>query len=172
MGSELTSGFDCRVCGLHHRVLPLSYSYKLPMAAGAVQPDEVDARVVITPDQCVIDERFYYLRGRFAVPVHGLGEPFIWGVWARVTAVDFFKTQQMWTDPARVEAPLFHALLNNELPVYGDTLNLPVRVQTMAVGRRPHLFVADPEHPLAVEMRDGMSMQRVVELAERLLHAA
>jgi hypothetical protein len=78
MGAELSTGFDCRVCGLHHAVLPLSFSVTFPLAAGAVPKDEVDERVVITADLCVIDDEYYYVRGRFAIPIHELpGEPFI-----------------------------------------------------------------------------------------------
>ena len=82
MGSELQTGFDCSVCGEHHDVLPLSYSVKAPLAVTAIPLDEFEKRVVITPDQCVIDGRDFYLRGRILVPIIGLGEPFVWGVWA------------------------------------------------------------------------------------------
>ena len=109
------------------------------------------------------------MRGRFAVPVHGLQEPFIWGVWARMQGKDFFRTNQLWNSPARVEEPPYEGLLNSALPLYGDTANLPVRVQTMPVGRRPHFFPADAAHPIAVEQRDGMRMGRVIEIAERML---
>jgi hypothetical protein len=172
MPSAFPGGFDCRVCGRHHDVLPLSYSVNAPLAASAVPVAEIDRRIVMTKDQCVIDERFHYLRGRFALPVHGLAEPFIWGVWARIRGKDFFRTHQLWNDPARVDEPMYEGLLNNELPVYGDTRNLAVRIQTMAVGRRPHFFVADPQHPLAVDIRDGITRERIVGFAEKLLHPA
>lgn len=41
--------------------------------------NELEERVLITVDQCVIDGRDYYLRGRIPVPIHGSEEPFIWG---------------------------------------------------------------------------------------------
>ncbi len=169
MGAELHTGFDCSVCGQHHAVLPLSYSVKVPLAALAVPRAEWGRRVVLSPDLCVIDERFHYVRGRFAVPVHGLDEPFIWGVWAWLRPQDFYRTNQLWTDPARVGEPPYAALLNSEVPLYGDTARMPVQVQTMPVGRRPHFFPADATHPLAVEQREGMSMARVVQIAEQML---
>lgn len=170
MGTELHTGFDCSVCGLHHAVLPLSYSIKVPLAALAVPRDEWEQRVVLSPDLCVIDERFHYVRGRFAVPVHGLDEPFIWGVWAWLRPRDFYRTNQMWSDPARVDEPPYAALLNSELTLYGDMVNLPVQVHIMAVGKRPHFFPADASHPLAVEQRDGISMERVIAIAEHFSH--
>jgi hypothetical protein len=171
MSAELLTGFDCRVCGLHHDVLPLSYSVKYPLASGAVPAAELESRVVLTADLCVIDERFHYVRGRFAIPIHGLDEPFIWGCWSRISAADFFRTHQLWKDPARESEPPYHGLLNSELPLYGDTRELPVQVQTMPVGRRPHFTPADPRHPLAVEQRQGMTMERVIQIAEQMLHS-
>lgn len=172
VGSELQTGFDCRVCGRHHAVLPLSYSVKAPLAALAVPRAEWDRRVVISVDQCVIDDRFHYVRGRFAIPVQGLAEPFIWGVWARLRPQDFFRTNRLWNDPNRTTEPHYPGLLNSDLPLYGNAVDLPVRVQTMPVGRRPHFFPADAEHPIALEQREGMSMERVIEIAETMLCGA
>jgi hypothetical protein len=69
-----------------------------------------------------------------------------------------------------VNEPAFEGLLNSDLPLYGDTRNLLVKVVAMPVGRRPHFFPADEDHPLAREIRDGISMARVVAIAERMLH--
>ncbi len=172
MRAELYTGFDCRVCGRHHPVLPLSHSVKAPLAALAVPRDEWERRVVISPDQCVIDERFYYLRGRFAIPVHGLDDPFIWGVWARLRGEDFFRMNKLWSDPLRTAEPDYPGLLNSELPLYGNTVDLRVHVRTMPVGRRPHFFPVDATHPLAVEQNLGMSMERVVEIGGTMLCGA
>ncbi len=103
-----------------------------------IPEEELAQRVVMTADQCVIDNRFYYVRERFAIPIHGLDEPFIWGCRARLASADFFRTNQLWNDPARIQEPPYEALLNSALPLYGNTRNLPVRVQTIPVGRRPH----------------------------------
>ena len=73
MGSELATGFDCEVCGKHHEVLPLSYSVKAPAAMLAVSDTEWNERVMMTPDQCVIDNRSFFLRGRIAVPIGRAG---------------------------------------------------------------------------------------------------
>ena len=170
MGVELACGFDCEVCGRHHEVLPLSYSVKAPLAAGRVPGEEWDARVMMTPDQCVIDGRNFFLRGRIPIPVIGLEEPFIWGVWVEVGPKDFLRTTEMWVVAGREAEAAFRGWLDTQIPIFGDTVNLEVRVETQVVGRRPHFFVVDGEHPLAVQQRDGISMQRVVEIAEMVLH--
>jgi hypothetical protein len=169
MGNELMSGFVCGVCGERHE-LPLSYSGKAPMAAGKIPVDELEQRIVITPDQCVIDDKDFYLRGRILVPVIGVEEPFVWGVWAEVSPINFVRTNELWTVEGREAEAAFPGWLNTQMPVFGDTYNLEVSVQTQPVGKRPQFTVVDEEHPLAIEQRDGISMRRVEEIAERMLH--
>jgi hypothetical protein len=170
MGSELKSGFDCDVCGKHHDVLPLSYSVKAPRAASLIPADELEKRVVLTRDQCVIDGRVFYLRGRVVVPMLDYAEPFIWGVWAEVSPKNFIRTMDLWKWEGREGEPAFPGWLDSEIALFGNTINLEVAVQTQKVGWRPHFSVVDLEHPLAVEQRGGMTLLRAKEIAEQMLH--
>jgi hypothetical protein len=169
MSIESETGFGCSVCGEHH-VLSLSYSVKAPLAVGAIPVEELDQRVVITADQCVIDGKDFYLRGRILVPVIGLEEPFVWGIWAEVSPKNFVRTNELWAFEGREKEPPFPGWLNSQLPVFGDTYNLEVSVQTQPVGQRPHFTIVDQDHPLAEEQRDGITMERVEEIAVRMLH--
>lgn len=169
MAEESLGTFVCEVCGEQHP-LSLSYSSVYPSAAGDVPKEEVEQRVVMTRDQCVIDNERFYLRGRFAVPVHGIDEPFIWGVWVEVSPKNFVRTQELWNTEGRETEPLFPGYLNNEIPVFGETLNMKVHVQTRPVGERPRFFPQDPRHPLALEQRDGISTERVRKIAVGMWH--
>lgn len=151
-------------------VLSMSYSIKAPAAAIAVPAAETADRVVMNAEQCVIDGREFYLRGRVPVPVHGLDEPFIWGVWAELSPKTFLRVHELWNTEGREAEPPFRAYLNSQLAVYGDTLNLELEVRTQPVGRRPHYFVVDAEHPLAVEQREGISLERLQEIAVAMAH--
>src|ERR1700761_9636671 len=169
MSDEVQRGFVCEVCGERHE-LPLSYSVKAPMAAAGIPMAEIEQRVAFTPDQCVIDSKDFYLRGRILVPVIGLEEPFVWGVWAEVSPMNFVRTNELWTVEGRENEAAFPGWLNTQLPLFGDTYNLEVMVQTQVVGRRPQFTVADEGHPLAVEQRDGITLARVQDIAEMMLH--
>jgi hypothetical protein len=167
--SEAPQDFLCSICNEHHP-LSTSYSIKVPTATLAIPKDKIDSRVVITPDQCVIDNRDFYIRGRIPIPIHGLEEPFIWGVWAEVSPKNFLRTNELWNTPGREDEPPFPAYLNSEIPIFGPTINLELDVQTQPVGRRPHFFIKDPNHPLAREQREGISLERLQEIAEQILH--
>lgn len=170
MGTELTCGFACTICGKHHDVLPLSYSIKAPKAALEIPGDQLEQRVLLTPDQCVVDGKAFYLRGRIPVPVVGLDEPFIWGVWAEVSPKDFIRTIELWKVEGRETQQPFPGWLDTDMPIFGNTLNLEVDVWTQPVGRRPHFLLIDEEHPLAIEQKNGISMQRAEQIAEQMLH--
>jgi hypothetical protein len=169
MEAAATTGFLCRVCGRRH-VLPLSYSVKAPHAATLIPPEQIESRIVMTAEQCVIDGRDFYLRGRIPVPIHGIEQPFIWGVWAEISPKTFLRAQQLWKTPGREAEPPFPGWLNSEILPYGDTLNLELSIRTQPVGRRPHFFVTDADHPLAIEQREGITLERIERLAEAILH--
>ena len=170
--AELFTGFDCRVCGEHHATLPLSFSVKAPMAAGRIPPEEVERRVVLNADQCVIDGTSFFLRGRVVVPIVGLAEPFIWGVWAEVGPKDFIRTQELWKVQGREAEPAYRGWIDTELSLFDATINLEVRVRTQVVGRRPHFEIVSETHALGREQRTGITLERVQQIAELLLHPA
>ncbi len=166
---EASNNFVCRICGERH-ILSLSYSVKAPVAAASVPPNNQQQRVVITAEQCVIDGKDFYLRGRIPIPIHGFEQPFIGGVWAEISPKNFLRTVELWNTSGRETQPAFPGFLNSEIPLYGNTIDLEVDVHTQVVGRRPHFLISNPDHPLAIEQRDGISLSRVEEIAEMVLH--
>src|SRR5579862_9023981 len=166
----MNEGFKCGICGKWHDKLPMSYSVKVPSAVPAIDDSELESRVVFTLDQCVIDKRAFYVRGRIPVPVLGRREPFIWGVWAQVGEPDFLRAHAVWKKEGREKEPPFCGWLNTPIPLYPNTLNLELRIITQVVGRRPHFEIVDSAHPLGIEQRKGISMERVREIAEAFIH--
>jgi hypothetical protein len=125
----------------------------------------LEERVVLTRDQCVIDGKAFFLRGRIVVPVLGLEEPFIWGVWAEISPRNFIRAHELWNRQGRELDPPFPGWLDTDLTSFGSTVNLEVNVRTQIVGRRPHFEVVSEEHLLGREQRDGISIARVQEIA-------
>lgn len=170
MGGEVFGGFTCTVCGERHDNLPLKYSVKAPQAVTAIPPEELEQRVVITADQCVIDGRDFYLRGRILVPVHGLDAPFVWGVWAEISPRNFIRANDLWHVQGREQEPPFSGWLNNDLFLFGNTINLELDVHTQPVGERPLFTIHNPDHPLTIQQSDGITLERVQDIAEMILH--
>jgi hypothetical protein len=168
---ELKTGFDCRVCGQRHSTLPLSFSYWAPLAVAAIPPGQINKRVVITPEQCVIDDLHFYLRGRMLVPIHGCEESFVWGVWAQVSTKNFYGAYKHWSTPGREHDPTFKGRLANDLSIFGNPAGIPLEVHTQAVGRRPHFVVSSTSYPIGRDQRMGITLDRAEEIAATLLHS-
>lgn len=169
-GGEVFGGFTCSVCGERHDVLPLKYSIKAPQAVLAIPPDQLQDRVVLTADQCVIDGQQFYLRGRILIPVRGLDAPFVWGVWAEISPKAFLRTNDLWSTQGREQEPPCTGWLNNDLFLFGNTINLQLDVHTQPVGERPLFIISDPSHPLAIQQSTGIAIETVQDIAEMIMH--
>jgi hypothetical protein len=77
----------------------------------------------------------------------------------------------LWTTPGREGEPPSFGWLSTELPLYQtSTLELKTHVHMQRVGQRPLVEVEPTDHPLDVEQRTGITLARVQEIAEALLH--
>ncbi len=165
-----TVGFECRACGQHHAGLPFSYGTLAP----AYWRDELaaDGRTSLTEEQCTIDGGHFYVRARIVVPVRGPVTEFEWGVWVSLSESNFERMTRLWTTTGREREEPYFGWLSTEIPIYHPTtLNLATRVHTEPVGQRPTLELEPTDHPLAVEQRAGITLDRVQQIAELIMHA-
>ena len=161
----------CATCGKSHSDAPLSFAAEFPDVYANLKSDDRDLRTVIGTDQCIVDERWLFVRGCLEIPVLGLREPFLWGLWASVRPDVFDEISDCWTQEGRekTHGP-FKGRLANSLSVYPETLNLKVEIRMQPVGTRPLFLVEEAEHQLAIEQRLGITRTRAMDLASFLLH--
>ena len=168
MAESLT--FSCGTCGEVHEGLP-DYGYDTPIYYCGIPEAERAARCQINSDICVIDNEHFFVRAVLLVPILGTEESFGWGLWVSLAEADFRRTLELWDAEDVIGEGPFYGLLSNRLPFYPDTLELAVRVHLQNGGQRPRLELEPSDHPLACEQRDGLSWDRTIELAERLMHS-
>ena len=164
------NGFHCSRCGEFHPDTPLAYGSPAPALYFRIPEDERDRRVELTADVCVIDDQFFFVLGNLESPITDTGGVFCWGVWVSLSRENFARTIKLWDSESRVDEPPYFGWLCTSLQPYPSTLSLKTHVHTRAVGRRPFVEVEPTEHPLAVEQRSGLTMERVREIAEIVLH--
>jgi hypothetical protein len=164
-------GFFCTNCRQFHAGLPLSYAADSPDSYAFLKEPERAQRAVLGSDQCIIDEEAYFLRGLIEIPIIGFEDKFLWGVWARVWKKDFDEISDHWETQGR-ESRIgpYNARLNNALSEYPNTFNLKCTIRIQPVGSRPLFFIDEPDHPLAREQREGISLERIQQIASHLMH--
>jgi hypothetical protein len=159
----------CRCCGERHEGLPYSYGAEAP----AYWQDDLadDERSVLDNEVCIIRAEHFFVRCRLIIPVLDAATEFDWGVWVSLSQANFDRSLQLWGTPGREQEPPYFGWLSTELPAYpAATLNLKTNVHTQPVGARPLVELEPTDHPLAVEQRTGITVARVQEIAEQLLH--
>ncbi len=75
-----------------------------------------------------------------------------------------------WEQPGRESEPPYFGWLSSVVPGYPKTLSLNTMVHTRPVGARPLIELEPTDHPLAVEQRDGISWDRIQQIAELARH--
>jgi hypothetical protein len=163
--------YRCATCSESHSGLPMSFAANFPDMYANMKEDERDAHTTIGFDQCIIDQKWFFIRGCLEIPIVGHNEPFLWGVWASVRQEVFDEISDCWEQQGResLHGP-FKGRLDNSLKVYPETLNLKVNILLQSVGTRPLFIVEEAEHPLAIEQKFGITLEAAMELASLLLH--
>lgn len=153
--------FPCAVCGETHGALPdLGFPY--PDYALSIPEEEWPERVTATPDRCVVDEAYYFVRGVIFIPVEGDPEGWGIGAWVSLKRENYEHYLAHNDDP---DIGPFFGWLANEIACYEATTNpLKTRVHFRGNNLRPSIELEPTDHALAVDQRNGISVQRAWEL--------
>jgi len=160
--------FKCSKCDEWHEGLP-DMGFDRPSIAGEILDEDAAGRLFLNSDFCVVDDTHFFIRCILNVPIKTTGEYFGWGVWSTLSEENFMRYQEHYTEDMSGWAPMF-GYLSNRLPEYPDTLNLKLSVQTRAKGDRPMVTLEPTDHPLAVDQREGMSLEKALKIADPFLH--
>lgn len=161
--------FECSTCGQVHEGLPaLGFEYPEPYF-GIPEAERAD-RAVVTSDTCVLGDRDFMVRAQLEIPIAGADEPLAWALWVSLSAENFARYQEMYEAEGREANGPWFAWLCSRVPFYPDTLLLKTNVHLQPVPMRPLIELEPTDHPLAVDQREGISMDRAREIVESVLH--
>ena len=160
--------FKCTCCGEWHEGMP-GFSADAPLYFYSIPADQRDDRCLLDADTCIVDHAHYFARGCLEIPVHGETEPFVWGVWVSLSKSNFEIFRTSLDLATRAHLGPFFGWLSAELALYPSTENLKTRLH-LRDGIRPAIELEPTDHPLAVEQRNGMSVDRVAEIYAHYEH--
>ncbi len=160
----------CASCGESHSGVPTGYSYDAPWTWYTVPEEERERRCSLSADYCVIDDSDFFVRGCLEIPIVGRDEPFIWGVWVSLSKTNFEREKSLADSPERIKEAPYFGWLSSRIEIYPDTAALKTNVHTRVVGVRPFVELQQTEHPLSQEQQNGLSRERLVQIAELVQH--
>ena len=161
--------FKCHTCGEIHEGSP-SFAYDAPWHYAGLTDEQLE-RAWLTEDLCEIAhdqgvDRF--IRTVLEIPIHGVEEPFVWGVWVSLSEQSYRRYLETRDDADPKES--WFGWFCNRLPYYPDTINLKVRVRPRSGGNRPYLELERSGHPLAEHQIAGLNVRLAQEIAEHAAH--
>ena len=158
--------YRCSKCGEVHEGLPdLGFDYPDPYLE--IPEDERPARATYSPDRCTVrddDGLHYFLRGVIFIPVIGQTEPFGIGAWVSQSEENFERYAK-----GVPMSPTFGWLVNRIAHYQPTTFLLKTRAHFAEGGLRPTIELEPTDHPLAVDQRSGISLERAWELVHRYM---
>ena len=157
--------YTCSCCGRTHEGLP-DVAFDRPVYAHDVPEGERAERVHLTDDLCVLDGEDHFIRGVIEIPIPGHPETLGIGVWVSQKSENY-RVYVEHFDSAEI-GPFF-GWLSNEIEPYAPTLNLKTMAHFRAGGLRPSILLEPTEHPLAVDQREGISLDRAWEIVHAYL---
>jgi hypothetical protein len=161
--------YQCSVCGETHEGLPDIGTDK-PDLWWDIPEEERDKRVELTDDTCVIDGEHFFIRGVIHIPVHGQAEDFGFGVWVSQKKENFYTYLENF-DSDEI-GPFFGWLCTNLACYEPGTLSLKTMAHFQGGKRRPRIELEPTDHPLAIDQRDGISLERAWEIVHFYLDSA
>jgi hypothetical protein len=149
----------------------MSFAAEFPDQYANMGREDRDARAVISSDQCIIDQEWFFIRGCLEIPIVGSGDIFLWGLWTSVREEVFDALSECWELKGREQSRgPFKGRLANSLSVYPPTLNLKLQILIRPVGERPLFVVEETDHALAIEQSTGITHDKASAMAALLLH--
>lgn len=168
MGAVLA--WKCGICGALESEAPLCFGADAPWRE-MVPEDEFEQRVDLTPDQCVVDEEAFFIRGRLEIPVQGQSESLAFSVWSSLSERSFLHMCERWERADKADDPPYFGWLSSDILAYPETVNLKLSVQSRRPGLVPLFTLQPTDHPLSVDQRAGITEARWHHIAHFLLHA-
>jgi hypothetical protein len=153
--------YRCGTCGKRHDGLPDVGSDR-PLPWYEIPKDERESRAVATPDTCIIDNEHFFIRGVVEIPLVGKPDRFGFGVWVSQKRENFERYRN---EPESTEIRPSFGWLCTRIAFYSrDTYLLKTKAHFRAGGLRPAIELEPTDHPLAVDQREGITLDKAWDI--------
>jgi hypothetical protein len=165
--------FKCSCCGDIHEGSP-SMGFRMPDHYASLSEEQRAKLGKFSDDLCTIthkDGTDYFVRGVLEVPIHGVEEPFVWGVWVSLSEKSFKRYVETFDEP--VDGDAFFGWVCNAISAYPFGESRPADVVVQLGGQRPKIILHSDNiaiDPLVVDQVHGISIARAQEIAEQAIH--
>lgn len=165
--------FKCTCCDQVHEGSP-SIGFKAPDHYAGLTEEQKRSWGKLSTDLCEIADgegTDYFIRAVLEVPIVGVDDPFLWGVWVSLSEKSYRRYVETYDSPQVGEG--FFGWVCNNIPSYPYPSARPADVIVQGGNQRPKVFLhqADREDdPLVIDQVHGISIEKAQRLAEHVMH--
>lgn len=160
----------CGCCGNRFEGSP-SYAYAMPDYYYQMSETERAQRGKIDENICRItsdNQSDYFIRVCLEVPIIGMTDPFLWGVWVSISQANLKRYLDTWENTD--ESDTYFGWLSNEISSYPSSLNLKAIAHPRRNNKRPWLELEPCEHPLYRDWKNGLTLEQAQALVVHNMH--
>jgi hypothetical protein len=161
--------FTCKCCGKAYDELPLCFGTDYPYFYFSIPLDEIDSRVELTESLCVIDEKYFFHRGRITIPIIDYHEDLIFNVWTTISEDNFGLRNDIWNDANRTKHGPYFGWLQTLVPTYEGTLNIKTMAYENEAGLIPSIKIIEDLHPLKTDQDTGITFELAVAKVQSIM---
>jgi|SRR5215475_4126123 len=123
------------------------------------------SRSILSEDFCVIKDEHYFVRCVLEIPILGVDdERFGFGVWSTLSRQNFIVYMDTFDSGDQGKLGPWFGWFSNRLRGYPDTANLTCQVHPRDGRQRPSIELEPTGHPLAIEQRNGITFDRLLDI--------
>jgi hypothetical protein len=161
--------WTCSCCGLKHGGLFDLVTAKPDAWPGSADPspnsEVLTSSNILTEDFCILNGEHFFVRCLLRFPIATKPDvSFGFGTWTTLSRTNFELYLDTFDGGEQGDLGPWFGWFSNRLIGYPDTLNLKCEVQPRANRQRPFIRLEPTQHPLAIEQRDGITFDRVLEI--------
>jgi len=172
---RLRGRWRCRNCDeVHEGLLDLAAFAPDPWPGEGPREPNSEIRLegnFLSEDFCVMDGRYFFIRGVLEIPVHGFAEKFGFGCWSTLSRENFEKYLGGFDDGEFEEWGPWSGWLCNQLGDYIGNDPEGLWVYPQPDRQRPTFRIMNPAHPLAIAQDEGIAPEHLLAVFERYGHA-
>jgi hypothetical protein len=159
----------CPCCGeTHAGLFDLACDHPAPWPEGqARSPNSIvsTSNHFLSEDFCVLNGESHFARCVLELPILGSnGARFGYGVWSSLAKKNFDIYVENFDNAERGELGPWFGWFSNQLVGYRNTVGLKCKVHPRRGRQRPWIELERTDHPLALEQRNGITFDRVLEI--------
>jgi hypothetical protein len=118
----------------------------------------------LSEDFCILEDQHYFVRCVLKLRILGSDEDFGFGVWSTLSKKNFAIYSETFDVGNQEGLGPWFGWFSNRLLGYSNTFNLKCQVHPRGGRQRPSIELDSTSHQLAVEQRNGITFDRLLEI--------